>query len=543
VAATIVDRSGCYAHAAFIEDEKRDVPFTSSFAARNQRLGKTWRKLTPTMRGWKTLERTLQREWSNLVNCQEDIHKPVEGPRRVSLRRWAVAALRLMAISDEASEGMGFDLTPEEARDLPLAAYFLFLKVSSLYPSVRSIRGRSLTACLAVPEDECCVLPKSRTPQGGCTTRSLSHHLALLPPVSQVFGRWILFPTEMQGGTRVREARRGPGTAPLNLLLVPFPFRIDGESFVAEDERDEEGWGRFHVRPTWIPTGSRRDVAAKFVSYLTRLIGKAQQEAPVHGVVLPEGALEPGLAMAIASRLRETTALELLVTGAASEPRGTRSAENMALTFLLRTAGRQKPLCVRQNKHHRWRLDKQQIQQYSLGSELDPRSSWWEAFHPGDREVYFCVFRRSWSVTSVVCEDLARIDPVQTVLRSVGPNLVIALLMDGPQLEWRWPARYATVLADDPGSSVLTFTSLGMIRRWRGDEGRGVVGLWKDATGRAQQLTLRPGAHALLITLSPAARLERTLDRRPDMQGAVSLVLTGCQSIDYPGKPPEWTSF
>jgi 5-methylcytosine-specific restriction enzyme A len=52
-------------------------------------------------------------------------------------------------------------------------------------------------------------------------------------------------------------------------------------------------------------------------------------------------------------------------------------------------------------------------------------------------------------------------------MRSVGPNLVVALLMDGPQLTARWPARYASVLADDPGSSVLTLTSLGMCLRSR----------------------------------------------------------------------------
>jgi hypothetical protein len=50
-------------------------------------------------------------------------------------------------------------------------------------------------------------------------------------------------------------------------------------------------------------------------------------------------------------------------------------------------------------------------------------------------------------------------------MNAIGPNLVIALLMDGPQLENRWPARYATVLAEDPGSAVLTVTSLGMVRR------------------------------------------------------------------------------
>lgn len=39
--------------------------------------------------------------------------------------------------------------------------------------------------------------------------------------------------------------------------------------------------------------------------------------------------------------------------------------------------------------------------------------------------------------------------PVAGLLRSVSPNLIVALLMDGPQPKKRWPNRYASVLADD----------------------------------------------------------------------------------------------
>jgi len=70
----------------------------------------------------------------------------------------------------------------------------------------------------------------------------------------------------------------------------------------------------------------------------------------------------------------------------------------------------------------------------------------------------FYVFRYGMSMATLICEDLARIDPVQTVIRAIGPNLVIALLMDGPQWQRRWSGRYATVLADDPGSAVLSVT-------------------------------------------------------------------------------------
>jgi hypothetical protein len=70
----------------------------------------------------------------------------------------------------------------------------------------------------------------------------------------------------------------------------------------------------------------------------------------------------------------------------------------------------------------------------------------------------------------LICEDLARQDPAAELVRAVGPNLLVALLMDGPQLANRWPARYAAVLAEDPGTSILTLTSLGMVERSRPTE-------------------------------------------------------------------------
>jgi hypothetical protein len=72
------------------------------------------------------------------------------------------------------------------------------------------------------------------------------------------------------------------------------------------------------------------------------------------------------------------------------------------------------------------------------------------------------------TIASLVCEDLAHIDDVVELLWAVGPTLVVALLLDGPQLASRWAARYASVLADNLGSPVLTLTSYGMVANaWR----------------------------------------------------------------------------
>jgi hypothetical protein len=116
---------------------------------------------------------------------------------------------------------------------------------------------------------------------------------------------------------------------------------------------------------------------------------------------------------------------------------------------------------------------------------------------------------------------LCRQDPIAEVMRSVGPNLVVALLMDGPQLAARWPARYASVLADDPGSSVLTLTSLGMCLRSRsttapaGPASR-VVALWKDKIYGSREISLEKDKVGCVLSLSCEAREEFTADGRSD---------------------------
>jgi hypothetical protein len=73
--------------------------------------------------------------------------------------------------------------------------------------------------CVAVPPDRAVVLPKSLTPSVGCTIRSLSHHVALLPPRTTIAPEWIWSTTE-------RAADRPDSKLPydVRLLLVPFPI-------------------------------------------------------------------------------------------------------------------------------------------------------------------------------------------------------------------------------------------------------------------------------------------------------------------------------
>src|SRR5262249_49474169 len=152
---------------------------------------------------------------------------------------------------------------------------------------------------------------------------------------------------------------------------------------------------------------------------------------------------------------------------------------------------------VRQNKHHRWSLDERQIDQYHLGGALHPRIRWWEAMDVPRREIQFIELGDEITLVSLVCEDLAQVDDVAEVIRSVGPTMVITPLLDGPQLASRWSARYASVLADDPGSTVVTLTSFGMVQRCRpnGRDVSPVVALCKDPVRGTREIRLETGAH------------------------------------------------
>jgi len=205
------------------------------------------------------------------------------------------------------------------------------------------------------------------------------------------------------------------------------------------------------------------------------------------------------------------------------------------------------------SKHHRWRLTEDQIDMYDLSPALDPSRIWWEDIRITNRCIPFLVMRNKWTVTSLICEDLARNDPAREVVEAVGPNLVISLLMDGPQIIHRWSSRYATVLAEDPGSSVLSITSFGLIERAnRKASGKNFkpscsFALWRDDCGKSIEIKLDEGNDAVAISITEFPTTDITFDGRPDNTN-ISLRLTGQRQIKteldfgkYPGKKPPWS--
>jgi hypothetical protein len=96
------------------------------------------------------------------------------------------------------------------------------------------------------------------------------------------------------------------------------------------------------------------------------------------------------------------------------------------------------------------------------------------------------------TLVTLVCQDLASSDELAALIRSVGSTVVFAVLLDGPQLTSRWAALYGSVLADDPGSAVLTLTCFGMVQRSRplGYDASSVIALWKDPSRGVREIPL-----------------------------------------------------
>jgi hypothetical protein len=389
------------------------------------------------------------------------------------------ALLTLHAIADRACGGVGLDpkgLTDE--LEFVTRANNLLYDTGSL--------SRFSPSCIRV-------LPKMRTPQTGITLRSLSLYLAALR--SEVSIEW----SGQESALRSLQA--------LNLLLFPWPFRVEDSDFRVEKGRLDNlppDFGFFSYAPS----------AGFDVSLFGRTIEAAARVAPIDCVVLPEAAVSEAELQPILEELRKRQVL-ILLAGVRADWR------NSASLYIFDTTFAKWGEPTRQYKHHRWQIDDRQIDQYHLEHQLSPAKKWWEAIDVQQRQVTFVSYNWWLTMCHLICEDLARQEPVGELIRAVGPNLVVALLQDGPQLQKRWPGKYASVLSDDPGSSVLTLTSLGMALRSRFKGGRieyaecPVIALWSDRK-HTEEIRLDRDASAVLLTVAPEEAVEYAADGRSD---------------------------
>jgi hypothetical protein len=511
--AHVLEASGAYHHIApaveVADDGQRRINITRAMRTRACRTGRIWRKTSAGLGKLPEVPPVVTALWNSLqTHARAEVFESLDPDDPAP--EWWTTTLELMMIADEACRDLGFDGDHPFFKPIALGLAEYDVLTGADFRQIQRAPHTLSTAARTM----LCVQAKSLTPSVGCTLRSLTHHLALLPGQGQARARWISSPFANQDDAFLGE---------LGLLLVPYPYKVVNGAFHETGRHRDGRWGWFDVRQLWLP--QTRDGRRQFVQFVGNLVQKAREVGQrVDGVVLPELALDYRLFDTLAQELAQDAGIDFLISGISSD-RSKRHGNFVAIApfFLIgkdrsSLGGLQRMFLIRE-KHHRWKLTEAQINDYNLAMELDPSLKWWEALTLLGRSMDVLVYREATTLTTLICEDLARVDPCQALLRSVGPNLVIALLMDGPQLQSRWPARYATVLAEDPGSSVLSFTSFGLIAR-QNEHGRfgqhSAVGLWKDEATGARTLELPRDADALHLRLVATPKREFSLDGRHD---------------------------
>jgi hypothetical protein len=433
----------------------------------------------------------LTAEWSAF---RERADVPLEQLAAGSDWRLCEALLTLHAVADEACAGLAVALDSSHADGCVYRA-----------------RGREFlarTGSLArINPRVLRVLPKVCTPPTG--RPAFSRYACVQGP--GIEARWHKMPARHRGTDRRSEFA--------TLLLLPWPLEVRESDFrVLEDSLhrpEKEPFGFYEFAPA----------DGLDLELLDRVLAAARKEAgSVDVVLLPESAVDVNEIEDLEALLDRHGVVFLQAGVRERPPEPGRLPGNwihIGVNPRLEKGGSVSGkrggawFHIRQNKHHRWSLDESQIYQYHLGGVLHPSIRWWEAMEVPRRAIEF-VEVAELTLVSLVCEDLAQNDEIADLIRSVGPTVLLAALLDGPQLTSRWAARYASVLADDPGSAVLTLTSFGMVQRSRphAHEASRVIALWKDPARGVREFPLETGAHGVLLTVCMERATRRCADGR-----------------------------
>lgn len=513
--------------------------------------------------------------------CTQDY---IQGKADYCGRLWRVsqAVLTMHAVADIASLQFGIMADPAEPAD-KFAEKLLFGRLKE-HPSMHT--GGSLST---FHTERCRVLPKRHNPNIGITLRSISSNLAFHQSAVDVVWRKaernalrdrLIGPAPDNNSDPDRKKRR------LSLLLLPFPLEVKTKDFGADDNDTitmAPKYGFFSYEPYreeagWQEQAARERELKKVIGLIKTADKELPQDEDVDMIVFPESSLSltqfnslekqlrdkankfspPSIIIAGVSESRNELADELNKRREVQFGRSLGSEEKLKNFNFPRNAvycqyydstgaggegsyynGATNSSEVmpkyKQYKHHRWQLDGSQIRRYGLSRVLNPNVTWWESIKIPKRRVSFLNVGDRMTISHLICEDLARQDPIAELVRHVGPTLVVTILMDGPQLKNRWSARYATVLSDDPGCSVITLTSLGMVKRHSTEFSlmSRVVALWNESGGQSREIELAQGAEAVLLTFWIDEQAEKTADGRQETVATAVLRLVDVIQI-YP---------
>jgi hypothetical protein len=508
---------------------------------------------------------THSRDIASLL-CNKPMPLDTSGDDREAPWLAAVSLITMHAIADDACVGWGIphqnqefvNFLPHEIVNTLRAAYDengpaatddafeLIRKIKNQKASVGDSPAQGFAADLlrtngtmaTINASRARVLPKRHNPDIGITLRSISSNIAFhhspieiiwitdnvgkSPNTGSNLARKLALP--INTGSQDSVTDRLPadeGVKTFTMLLLPFPMSVHTKDFTpidgptATDALDNRhGYGFFqYVQKTPTRYEDIRDVIEKV----------KDDEAAADIVVLPESSIDGDVKDKLLEYLQNAgKAPSVFIAGVNQNVAQSRFPRSNSVQF-----GFWPYDDIReQHKHHRWQLNKSQILQYGLSQALPVSTKWWEAIDVGRRRVTFINIGEQITVCPLICEDLARQDPIADLIRHVGPSLVVTILMDGPQLKDRWSSRYAAILSEDPGSAVLALTSFGMVKRWNPRFGRlsKVVALWSDKEG-SREIELERGSDGILLTLKIEAEREVIADGRLEMSPTAKISL------------------
>jgi hypothetical protein len=391
--------------------------------------------------------------------------------------------VKALSVADQACAGLGIQGTQKAEWAMVHYLANLLLVTRGSLSSVAKFNG--------------VVIPKMRTPQTGLTIRSFSLHVSYHDTEVEIMWRTVPWVNLDQNS--------------LNILCVPWPKVIDDSYFSQHRETFD------NARYFAYDSKGIIDID-KLVALLIRL---NNERCRVHIMVLPEVALNELQHKELLCKLknefesRNLTFMPMVIAGLTFEGKDY-NAVNLAVYF----SGKWYKLL--QTKHHRWKLDRNQLIQYELTGKFSPERNWFENITIDQRRLSFFSSNGWLTLCPLICEDLAQLEPVSEIIRGVGPSLLIAVLMDGPQIKERWPARYASIFADDPGTAVLTLTSLGMLKKCSQtnskEKNTTSVALWKDQLKGWRTIDILDceNRSTALLTVSASYSDEYSADGRSD---------------------------
>ncbi|NWA62879.1 hypothetical protein HX773_18405 [Pantoea sp. B9002] len=342
---------------------------------------------------------------------------------------------------------------------------------------------------------------KFNTPQSGLTINNLTQNLTFIRPAV----KYTHHINKVEKSTYSKSS--------FNILMIPWPFDVKDEYFTASKNiknHMDEYFDFFDYHP-------KDDFEESH--FLSFLLSAIKRVGVIDLIVFPECSLSEIQFKKLTKLLYEIFDKDApsLLSGVYGTD-GINGKNAAVLGFVDEDLLSFNTIV--QEKHHRWFLDRNQLRNYNLSASLNPGKKWWENISVGRRNLTTLETAEGVILCPLVCEDLARQEPVAQAVRAIGPNLVISLLLDGPQIAPRWPGKYAAVLSDDPGCSVLSVTALGMTLRATGlgHAPSKDVALWSEPGKPSETLQVSSTSGALVIELDLETTNMWSLDGRNEIK-------------------------